>query len=456
MVDASVEVSTLTCRLCCSRRNVNAQHPSSRVSALRCRAWGSMTPKLAHSGSAQMAGQLLGVPVEEVSRILFSPPPSATATPVPGPQAVRELAQGLYGELVNIVTALVNRCICATAHTVASLLLLDTPGLQAPPPLHSQPSAPAGWPELCHNYLAERLQLLFYQAALQAPRDLYAQEQVTGVSDEETASPAPLVRLLDMPAQRGATTPSRGSQPDLSRSQERTGLLGLLDEQAVAPAGSEDLFLERLFAMHADREEQQLLSRAPGSLQFVVRHLQGTCPVLYCAEGWVQAAKESALARLAPTLLLDSQREGVRALCDLSRGAVGISALAGLVPGGLMDGSQSLRRASSMRRAGAGRLSAVRAMLAQVDVLMETLRRANVRFVHCLLPRVGAGLCELTAYANAGNSSPAAAPEELLDVPLLRAQARSRFSKKSSANIYMMSTYIQENQMRVYEVKIKM
>jgi hypothetical protein len=59
-------------------------------------------------------------------------------------------------------------------------------------------------------------------------------------------------------------------------------------------------------------------------------------------------------------------REGVRGICELSRGAVGFSALAGLVSGGLMDGSQSLRRASSMRRAGAGRLSAVRAMLAQV------------------------------------------------------------------------------------------
>ena len=58
-------------------------------------------------------------------------------------------------------------------------------------------------------------------------------------------------------------------------------------------------------------------------------------------------------------------------------------------------------------------------MLLFQDVLAETLRRANVRFVQCLLPRAGAGLCELTAYAS-GNNSPTA--EELIDVPLLRAQ----------------------------------
>lgn len=65
--------------------------------------------QFARPQSAQTAGQLLGVPVEELSRTLFSPAPSASVGPLPGPQAVKELAQGLYGEVLNIVTALINR-----------------------------------------------------------------------------------------------------------------------------------------------------------------------------------------------------------------------------------------------------------------------------------------------------------------------------------------------------------
>ena len=65
---------------------------------------------------------------------------------------------------------------------------------------------------------------------------------------------------------------------------------------------------------------------------------------------------------------------------------------------------------------------------------MEALRRTNCHFVHCLLPKRDAGLCDMkTAALTNGESSPSPASspaagvpsvENCVDVPLLREQLR--------------------------------
>lgn len=54
-----------------------------------------------------------------------------------------------------------------------SLLLLDCPGFQNPASAGQQGGATLN--DLIHNYLQERLQLLFHNHELMQPRDRYAQ-----------------------------------------------------------------------------------------------------------------------------------------------------------------------------------------------------------------------------------------------------------------------------------------
>lgn len=61
------------------------------------------------------------------------------------------------------------RSISSAVHTVSSVLLCDSPGFQNPASCGRQTGAT--FEDLCHNYLQERLQLLFHHTTLIAPKD---------------------------------------------------------------------------------------------------------------------------------------------------------------------------------------------------------------------------------------------------------------------------------------------
>ena len=91
-----------------------------------------------------------------------------------------------------------------------------------------------------------------------------------------------------------------------------------------------------------------------------------------------------------------------------------------------VEGNQSLRRASSIRRAftsgtaGIKRHSAALQVKFQIDGLIEQLRRSRVKFVHCFLPQHTAGLCDVRP-----SSSPSSSPDTVtLNIPLIRSQLR--------------------------------
>lgn len=142
-------------------------------------------------------------------------------------------------------------------HTVSSLLLCDSPGFQNPASCGRQTGA--CFEDLCHNYLQERLQLLFHHTTLVAPKDRYVQEAIDvdyedDYDEDGVGSPQGLVSLLDRGSSQSATM-LRTSQSDLSgsRQMERKGLLWLLDEETVCPGGSDETFLDRLFSYYGDR-----------------------------------------------------------------------------------------------------------------------------------------------------------------------------------------------------------
>ncbi|KAK4877864.1 hypothetical protein RN001_010370 [Aquatica leii] len=398
-----------------------------------------------HPQSAQRAAHLLGTTVEELSRIIFGLSSGSLGTPnaprapfrtpspidkifdrdVVGLEALEGMIIGLYAETFNCVASLINRAISASTHTVASILLVDTPGFQNPASCGKQ--AGANFEDLCHNYLQERLQLLFYHTNLVAPRDRYNQENIDlpceENENESIINPQPLISLLDRTAQ---STVVRSSQTDLHDC-DRRGLLWLLDEEAIYPGSSDDSFLERLFTHFGDRDHQLLLRKAPGNNQFILQHLQGTNPVMYSCTGWLRCSRENPVSRLGVSVLQESCKEDISKLFVGARG-LGASSFNGSVVG--IEGSQSLRRASSIRRtftagpAAMKRKSICLQIKFTIDGLVETLRRTKLRFVSCLLPQHQAGHCESNAVLLAVKSASNQSEDAVINVPLLRSQIR--------------------------------
>lgn len=90
------------------------------------------------------------------------------------------------------------RSVSQPTHTVSSILLVDCPGFQNPASCGRQTGA--SFDDICHNYLQERLQLLFHQTNLVAPKDRYNQEGIEinydGDGLENGINPIAVVNLL--------------------------------------------------------------------------------------------------------------------------------------------------------------------------------------------------------------------------------------------------------------------
>ncbi|XP_037947751.1 unconventional myosin-XVIIIa isoform X2 [Teleopsis dalmanni] len=389
--------------------------------------------QFANPSAARRAAGLLGVSMEDLTSAAFnlnnttssntSPSKSPTDNNEQAWECLESLAIGLYSEALAAVIALVNKAICTSAHTIASIMLVDTPGFQNPASCGLQSGATLS--DLRHNYLQERLQLLFHHTTLVAPRDRYAQELVEiDTEGMPESNPGPLVSLIDKAPQNHVV---RSSQRDL-REHDRRGLLWLLDEESMYPNSNDDTFLERLFSHYGDREHQCILRKCTGPKQFVLQHLQGTNPVLYTVNGWVRNSREHPSIRNAVSLLQDSSREEISRLYigSLTRGAGG-TVFCGSFAG--LEGTQSLRRVSSIRRsftsAGVKRNSIMLQVKFTVDGIIDTLRRTGTHFVHCYLLQHNAG--QHNSYSVSGSPNTTVQQmncEEIVNIPLVRSQVR--------------------------------
>ena len=69
---------------------------------------------------------------------------------------------------------------------------------------------------------------------------------------------------------------------------------------------ADESFVERLMLQYNQRGSEDLLRQGPvesNKKHFVLQHFQGTNPVLYNADGWLQSSREDAAARAAGNLL---------------------------------------------------------------------------------------------------------------------------------------------------------
>ncbi|KAK3549401.1 hypothetical protein QTP86_001223 [Hemibagrus guttatus] len=307
-------------------------------------------------------------------------------------ECLETMASSLYSEIFTLLISLINRALKSTQkHSLCSVLIVDTPGSQNP--RQAKLERGATFEELCHNYAQERLQALFHERTFVQELERY----------KEVRTP--------------------------SRTDEARGLLWLMEEEALHPAGSEDTLMERLFNYYGPAEEQSkghtILLKSERPHHFLFAHSHGSDWVEYDTRGWLNHAKQNPASQNAANLLQNSQKKNISALF------MGRSSSATVLSGsiaGLEGGSQlALRRATGMRKTFTTGVAAVKKkslciqIKLQVDALLDTVRRSRVHFVHCLLPKMDALKSSSSAELQGESCDPGLMQ---LDVSLLRAQIR--------------------------------
>uniref|UniRef100_A0A8C3EKQ9 Uncharacterized protein n=1 Tax=Corvus moneduloides TaxID=1196302 RepID=A0A8C3EKQ9_CORMO len=362
--------------------------------------------------SASRAAEVLGCDVEELGTAVFKHhlrhilaqvtargrPPAEESPPgtgMPHPfflyflECVEGMASGLYEELFAAVVSLINRSFSSQHLSMASIAVVDTPGFQSPRQQRSERAAT--FEELCHNYVQERLQGLFYEKTFLWQMERYREENVEVSFDLPERSPLATAQSPRVPWQPQVLPGSPGAA--------RRGLLWILDEEVLIPGSGDGTAFERLcsyFAMKGPDQEGELGSARLPSLchHHLICHQLGTAPVHYDLTGWVSKAKFNLSAQNAIQVLQNSTVAAVRELVQPRASApLSCRALAGLEG----RSQAALHRNACLRKTFASSLAALRkrSVCAQIklqavsDALTNLLRRSQLHFVHCLLPGMG-------------------------------------------------------------------
>ncbi|KAL1266200.1 hypothetical protein QQF64_001875 [Cirrhinus molitorella] len=284
-------------------------------------------------------------------------------------QCVEGMAAGLYEELFTTIVSLINRALHSQQLTLASVIVVDTPGLRNP--RHSGDDRAAGFSELCHNYLQERLLEHYFNHTFTHTLERYTQEGVPVDFTAPETSPSEVVCAVDQPGLQ-----VRGPEGD-SR-----GLLWVLDEEMVTPGSTESSVLERVCQYFSGTVRQ-----CEQPLQCEIAHLMGSDPVRYDLSGWFAQVQNNPSVLNASSLLQNSSIGAVKAL---------FSPRASIPPlcrglGGVEGSSQrSLERCGTVRKTLSGGMAALRrhsqciAVKLQADALVNLIRRARPVFLQCL------------------------------------------------------------------------
>ncbi|XP_058672474.1 unconventional myosin-XVIIIb [Ammospiza caudacuta] len=380
--------------------------------------------------SASRAAEVLGCDVEELGSAVFKHHlrhilaqvtargrPQAEESPpglkMTGVECVEGMASGLYEELFAAVVSLINRSFSSQHLSMGSISIVDTPGFQSP--RQQRRERAATFEELCHNYVQERLQGLFYEKTFLREIERYREENVEVSFDLPERSPLATLSIIDLSCSQPQVL--KGSTEDARR-----GLLWILDEEVLVPGSGDGTAFERLCSYFATKASHQdgegHLRRCEQTLHFEICHQLGTAPVRYDLTGWVSKAKFNLSAQNAIQVLQNSTVSAVRELVRARAEApLCCPALAGLEG----RSQANLHRNACLRKTFSSSLAAVRkrSVCAQIklqaDALTNLLRRSQLHFVHCLLPGMGG-----EGPVPRAPALPDAAPQ--LDVVALRTQ----------------------------------
>ncbi|XP_016064212.1 PREDICTED: unconventional myosin-XVIIIb [Miniopterus natalensis] len=340
-----------------------------------------------------------------------------------GVECVEGMASGLYQELFAAVVSLINRSFSSHHLSMASIMVVDSPGFQNP--RHQGKERAATFEELCHNYTHERLQLLFYQRTFLSTLERYREEGLPMHFDLPEPSPGTTVAVVDQ-------NPSQVCLPPGGGATDARGLFWVLDEEARVQGSSDSTVLERLCAAFEKKgpgaEGTSVLRPCEQPLQCEISHQRGQDPVRYDLTGWLHRAKPNLSALDAPQVLQQSKREELR---SLFQARAKLSPVCRAVAGLEGTSQQALQRSCAVRRAFASSFAAVKRrapcsqIKLQMDALSNMIRRSQLHFIHCLVPsltvesRGGQGA---PSPPQPGGDKPGAGGPLPLDIPALRVQ----------------------------------
>uniref|UniRef100_A0A8C2TA19 Myosin XVIIIB n=1 Tax=Coturnix japonica TaxID=93934 RepID=A0A8C2TA19_COTJA len=377
-----------------------------------------------HFEWATHAAEVLGCELEELSTAVFkhhlkqileqaaarsggrpSEEEGPSGQKMTGVECVEGMASGLYEELFAALVSMINRSFSSQHLSVASIAVVDTPGFHNP--RHHGGQRAATFEELCHNYVHERLQGLFYERTFVMEMERYKEENVEVSFDLPEHSPLATLSIVDLnPSQVLPGSPGA----------DRKGLLWILDEEVLIPGSGDGAAFDRLCSYFAPKGSDQdgelgagYVRRCEQALHFEIPHQLGTDPVRYDLAGWVSKAKLNLSAENASQLLQQSQ---LNALQELAMPRRGVPRVCRAVAGLEGCSQAALQRNACIRKVFASSLAAVRRrsvcaqLKLQADALTSLLRRSQLHFVHSLVP---------------GTTMEKADPQPL-DVPALRAQ----------------------------------
>jgi myosin XVIII len=332
--------------------------------------------------SAKRAANLIGVSVDKLHDMIFSSlgnNSKLAASPIDGEDKelntaiyiLEGIVSALYNEVFTTIVSLINKVISTSANSVASIILIDSPGLQIP-----MKNQTASLDDLKNNYLQERLQQLFHHVHLMMPHDRYSQEMIE-ISVERMSGFSSLVKLIDQsPRNNHVTKSPKQNENDKTSG---LGLFCLLDDESSQFNSNDESFLQKLFTIFNDESSKFVMKKGPNRQQFYLYHFQGTTPVLYSVKGWLKECQNNQFTKNAMNLLQESGRDEIITLINEGFKVGSYNTL--------KDGNQSLRRVSSIRRsfgsASSKRNSSMLQIKLTVDGLIDTLRRTNTHFIHC-------------------------------------------------------------------------
>uniref|UniRef100_F1KQF8 Myosin-XVIIIa n=1 Tax=Ascaris suum TaxID=6253 RepID=F1KQF8_ASCSU len=366
------------------------------------------------ASSAQHAAALLSVGTDQLASAVFRGKMSSGGQSGPGnvmnrfslsnrgqngQEALEAFVAHLYNELFYAVVALLNRGLGATnLATTTSITIIDFPGGNFNAAWSEESQRTSGLADLTYNYLNERIAELFYDTSFTEPIELYDREQVEVDIEKPTLCPHQITRLIDQKQQLLNCV-----DIDL-RSEERRGLLHILDEEALFPGATDDSFFERIF-VHLG--ESRLIRRGCRPREFVLGHCLGGSPTVYSVNGWVKAAQPNVSEGSVLTLLHSSRDAAINELFS---------------PFGMTrseSATLNIRRATQAAKLDATGLPTACGFFSNISMQTECIisfarHAGGVQFVHCMQPQ--------PPSEDDGRST---GSEMLLDVPFVRSQLRS-------------------------------
>ncbi|XP_007946175.1 unconventional myosin-XVIIIb [Orycteropus afer afer] len=300
-----------------------------------------------------------------------------------GVECVEGMASGLYQELFAAVVLLINRAFSSHHLSMASIMVVDSPGFQNP--RHQGKDRAATFEELCHNYTHERLQLLFYQRTFVSMVERYREESIPVQFDLPEPSPGTTVAVVDQ-------NPSQVRLPAGDHAEDAKGLFWVLDEEVRVEGSNDIVVLECLCAAFekkgAGAEETSPLRMCEQPLQCEISHQLGKDPVRYDLTGWIHKAKPNLAALDAPQVLHQSKREELQ---HLFQSRLKLPPICRAVAGLEGTSQQALQRIRAVRRTFASSLAAVKRKATctqiklQMDALTSVIKRSQLHFIHCLV-----------------------------------------------------------------------